>query len=357
MSSDVDARVAAELLPYLSKVLGTPDLAYAAKPSRITGGFDTAIYGFSLDRAPEHLREALILRLGNAGADPKRFVLEAVVQNALASMNFPAPRAHLTEKNIARLGGPFMVMQRLQGRPLAHDVKGLGEGASLAEKVRGMMGLPGLFKQIGATWVDVQLRLHELSAEPLLRAVADSGLDQRVVTFEGQRARLTEAIENANLSGLTPVLSWLQTNRPAALRRATICHGDFHPLNIMADAGTVTGVIDWANVVVAQPEMDVGSAIANISTVPFNVPAPLRRVLAGVIASALRSYVRAYRGRRSLDDAALLYFQVFRAFAQLGWAAVARQAGRGHSGAFASEAGMQSLAGFIAERSGIRVKL
>jgi aminoglycoside phosphotransferase (APT) family kinase protein len=177
------------------------------------------------------------------------------------------------------------------------------------------------------------------------------------VTFEGQRARLTAAIETANLTGLVPVLSWLQANQPASPRHATICHGDFHPLNIMADAGAVTGVIDWANVVIAQPEMDVGSAIANISTVPINLPAPLRPVLKAVIASALGSYVRTYRSKRSLDEHALRYFQVFRAFAQLGWAVVARQAGRSHSGAFASEAGRQSLADFIAARSGVRVKL
>jgi aminoglycoside phosphotransferase (APT) family kinase protein len=357
MSSDADARVAAGLLAYLSTALAKPDLAYASEPSRITGGTDAAIFGFSLDRAPEHLREPLILRLGWEGADPRRFVLEAAVQNALASTGFPAPRAHVTEANAAVLGGPFVIMQRLQGRPLAHDVKGLGGGASLAEKVHGMIGLPALFKRISATWVEIQLRLHDLPAEPVLRAVADSGLDQRAVTFEGQRARLTAAIETANLTGLVPVLSWLQANQPASPRHATICHGDFHPLNIMADAGAVTGVIDWANVVIAQPEMDVGSAIANISTVPINLPAPLRPVLKAVIASALGSYVRTYRSKRSLDEHALRYFQVFRAFAQLGWAVVARQAGRSHSGAFASEAGRQSLADFIAARSGVRVKL
>jgi aminoglycoside phosphotransferase (APT) family kinase protein len=356
MGSDVDARVAAELLPYLSKALGKPELAYAAQPSRITGGFDTAIFGFSLDRAPEHLRGPLILRLGHAAADPRRFKLEAVVQNALADAAFPAPPVHLTETNAAVLGGPFVVMQRLEGRPLAHDVKGLAEGASFAEKLRGMLGLPALFRRISATWVDVQQRLHDLPVDGVMSAVADGGLDERMVTFEGQFARLAAAIENAKLAELMPLVSWLQANRPPASRRA-ICHGDFHPLNIMADAGRVTGVIDWANVVIAPPEMDVASAIANISTAPFDVPPPMRPVLRLVMRSALGSYVRAYRAKRPLDERALRYFQVFRASAQLGWAAIARHAGRSHSGAFASEAGMHSLIDFIAGRSGVRVKL
>ena len=357
MSPDADARVAAGLLRYLATSLAKPNLDYAAEPSRITGGFDTAIFGFSLDGAPDHLREQLILRLGQTSADPRRFMLEAVVQNALAATGFPAPRVHLTETNAAVLGGPFVIMQRLQGRPLAHDVKGLGAGDSITDKVSGIIGLPTLFRQISATWVDIQQRLHDMPVDGVLRAVADSGLDERMVTFEGQRARLTAAIESANLSELTPVLSWLQANHPGTPQRVAICHGDFHPLNIMADAGKVTGVIDWANVVVAPPEMDVASAVANISTAPFNVPPPLRPVLRMVIGSALSSYVRAYRATRPLDEHALHYFQVFRAFTQLGWAAVARRAGRTGSGAFASEAGMLSLVAFIGKRSGVRVKL
>jgi aminoglycoside phosphotransferase (APT) family kinase protein len=357
MSSDADERVAAALLRYLSEKFARPDLAYATKPARITGGFDTAIFGFSLDRAPQHLSEPLILRLGQAGADPARFALEAVVQNALAAMAFPAPRAHVTEASKAVLGGPFVIMQRLAGRPLAHDVERLVAGASLFGKLRGMMGLPALFRQISASWVEIQMRLHDLPVGPVLKAVTDAGLDQRVITFEGQRARLSAAIETAGLSQLTPVLTWLQQNHPGEGQRVAICHGDFHPLNIMAASGKVTGVIDWANVIVAQPEMDVGSAIANITTVPLNVPAAMRPVLRMVIRSALGSYVRIYRQQRPLDDHALRYYQVFRAFAQLSWAAIAAHAGRTGSGAFASEAGMHSLIAFIDDRASVKVKL
>jgi aminoglycoside phosphotransferase (APT) family kinase protein len=357
MSADADARVADALLRYLSETLGRPDLAYADAPVRITGGFDTAIFGFSLAHAPAHLGAQLILRLGRPAADPMRFVLEAVVQNALAAMAFPAPRVHLTQPSKAVLGGPFLIMQRLAGRPLAHDVEGLGADSSLLEKLRGIAGLPSIFRRISTTWAETQIQLHDLAPGPVLKAVSDAGLDERIITFDGQLARLSAAITAAGLSELMPVMSWLEANHPGRPQRACICHGDFHPLNIMADAGRITGVIDWANVVVAQPEMDVGSAIANISTAPFAVPASLRPVLRLVIRSALGSYLRAYRIRRPLDEVALRYFQVFRAFAQLGWAAIAQRAGRAGSGAFASEAGMQNLIGFIADRSGVEVKL
>jgi aminoglycoside phosphotransferase (APT) family kinase protein len=356
MHSIDDAQTDAQLLRYLAQRFARPDLAYAAAPSRIKGGFDAAIFGFALDRAPRELAGPLILRLAQASADPLRVKLEAVVQNALVAMAFPAPRVAVIETSAVALGGPFVIMERLAGRPLAHEVDKLGEGASFAAKLRGLLGLPALFRQISASWVDIQLRLHDLPAEPLLKAVADAGLDQRAVTFEGQRARLAAAIESAGLSGLTPAVSWLEANRPGPPQRATICHGDFHPLNIMAEAGRVTGVIDWANVVVAAPEMDVGSALANIGTVPFDVPPAMRLVLRMVIGSALRSYLRAYRQRRPLDDRTLRYYQVFRATHQLRSAAAMVWAGGG-GGAFGSEAGLRSLIAYIDRQAGVKVKL
>ena len=164
MHSIDDAQTAAQLLRYLAQRFDRADLAYAVSPSRIKGGFDAAIFGFTLDRAPQDVAGPLILRLAQPGADPLRLKLEAVVQNALAAMAFPAPRVAVAETSATALGGPFVIMQRLAGQPLAHDVEKLGEGASLAAKLRGMMGLPALFRQISATWVDIQLRLHDLPA-------------------------------------------------------------------------------------------------------------------------------------------------------------------------------------------------
>ena len=96
--------------------------------------------------------------------------------------------------------------------------------------------------------------------------------------------------------------------------------------NILAHNGKVTGVIDWVNVVVAPAEMDVGSAIANIATVPFGVPPALRFALRIIMARILARYQRTYAQRRELDGDAVRYFQVFRCVHQL--TAVLRNRGR-----------------------------
>ncbi len=352
-----DAEIAERLLYHLARAFACPDAVYLAGPARIQGGFDAAIFGFTLDRVPPPLAGPLILRLGHANADPARVKLETVVQNSLAELGFPAPRVIAMEGDPSVLGGPFMVMTRLSGQTLAHGIEGFGAGTSLVGQLRFLLDLPAILARTIDRWVDMQIRLHRLPAEPLLRAVTTAGIDAGAVTFEGQLARLRTIIERCALSGLEPGLVWLDNRRSPRPPEATICHGDFHPLNILADRGQVTGIIDWANVVIAEPAMDVGSAIANISAVPLSLPWALRVAARAAIDAALRRYQRAYRVLRPLDDQAVLYYQVFRAVAQLVWVGQARAGGRAAGGAFHSAAGVGNLIALVRKLSGVSLRL
>jgi aminoglycoside phosphotransferase (APT) family kinase protein len=351
-----DAEIARRLLHHLARAFGCSDAMYLATPARIQGGFDTAIFGFTLDHVPAALEGPLILRLSHANADPARVKLETVVQNTLADMEFPAPRVMVSESDAGILGGPFMVMRRVPGKTLGHAIEGFGAGSSFAKRMRLLLDLPAILAGIIEQWVDVQIRLHRLPAETLLQAVTAAGIDSRVVTFEGQLARLRTIVERSALTGVEPALTWLHQHRPSQAQ-AAICHGDFHPLNILADDGKPTGVIDWPNVVIAQPAMDVGSAIANISAVPIGLAWPLRVVAQAAIGAALRRYKRAYRARQPLDDGAVRYYQVFRAVAQLIPVGAARATGRAGGGAFHSAAGAGNLIALIRRLSGVSVRL
>jgi aminoglycoside phosphotransferase (APT) family kinase protein len=352
-----DAVVAKRLLSHLARAFECPDAVYLAGPVRIQGGFDAAIFGFTLDRVPPPLVGPLILRLSQANADPARVTLETVVQNTLAEMGFPAPRVIMTQSDPGVLGGPFMVMTRLSGRTLAYGIEGFGAGSSLVGQLQLLLSLPTVFARIIDQWVDMQIRLHQLPAETLLRAVTAAGIDPGVITFEGQLVRLTTIVQQCSLTGLDRGLAWLNDHRPPKAREAAICHGDFHPLNILADKGQPTGVIDWANAVISEPAMDVGSAIANISAVPLPLPWALRVTAHAIIGAALRRYERAYRALRPLDDHSLLYYQVFRAVAQLVSVGQARTAGRVGGGAFHAAAGVGNLIALIRKLSGVTVRL
>jgi len=354
MSPGTD-EIAARLLGYLSERLGRSDLAFAEPIKSISGGFDTAIFGFALTDA--RLAGPLILRLGREGSSPPRFALEAMTQNALADMGYPVPRVFVLETDTARVGGPFLIMQRLSGKPLGQQAAGFATSGTILTRLKSLARLPATFSALTSQWVETQVHLHRLPVEPLLRAAAAAGIDERMLTFDGQLARLAAAVEDAGLSALTPAVSWLKINRPDDRASAAICHGDFHPLNIMADGETVTGVIDWANVAIAAPELDVASAVANIATLPLKLPAAMQGPLRLLIGVLLRRYVAAYRRQRPLDETSLRYYQVFRAMVQLRPAAATVLAGRAGSGAFHSSAGIRNLISYIHAQGGPKLQL
>jgi len=351
-----DTGVAAKFLNYLARRFDRAGLAYAEPPMRISGGYDASIFGFALADPPPPLGGPLILRLNRGGTDPQRIKLEGLIHNWLAGQNYPVPIVHVCELDAQPLGAPFTVMTRLAGKPLADDVnRAIGAGSAFA-KARGLTRLPAIARELTDAWVDVQLKLHALDPSPLLAAAAAAGFDPAALTFEGQLASIVATVEQLALDGLRPAIDWLKAHQPASLRQ-TVCHGDFHPLNILSDRGKVTGVIDWTNVVVAPAEMDVGSAIASIANVPFDVPAVLKPVLRIVIGRVLRNYRNAYAARRPLDDDAVRYFEVFRCIAQMIPAARSRVAGTTYSGAFGSDAALANLVRYIRGLSGVTVRI
>ena len=165
------------------------------------------------------------------------------------------------------LGGAFLVMERLAGRPLL-DARRLG---------------------VASVLVEMQLRLHALDAEVLLLALDREGqtpsaaggppISRELVTFESHLARLERRIARGSLHGLEKAIVWFSDHRPMDERRRVICHGDFHPQNILMADGRVTGVIDWPNVIVADPAFDVASTRVVLDLVPvglLGVPPALR---------------------------------------------------------------------------------
>jgi aminoglycoside phosphotransferase (APT) family kinase protein len=350
-----DSEVVTRLLQYLASAFDCPDLGYAEAPARISGGRDAAIFGFALQDAPRAIAGPLILRLNRPRVGADRVKLEAIVHNWLAAQQYTCPDVRATETDQSVLGGVFTVMTRLPGRPLAHEIEQIvGDGPFLA-RASGLLRVRRILDDITDAWVDAQIRLHTLDPAPLLAAVGAGGLDPATISFEGQLSWVMSTVEQFSLVGLKPAVDWLNTCRPSVALAPAICHGDFHPLNILAKKGKVTGVIDWVNIVVAPAEMDVGSAIANIATAPFGVPRVLKPVLRIMIARILLRYQRAYAERRALDGEAVRYFQVFRCVYQLAAVLRNRAAGGHQSGTFDSTGGVNNLVGHIRAISGVTV--
>lgn len=279
------------LLEHLRAALPAPGLTYAEPPAPISGGYDTKIFGFRLSGAPAPFSVPLILRVLANHYPPARALSERATQNAVAGLGYPAPRVLLASADPTILGDAFLVMERLAGRPLL-DVRRIGIASVLAE---------------------MQLRLHALDAEVLLQALDREGppISREVATFEGHLARLERRVAHAKLHGLEKATRWLSEHRPPAGPARVICHGDFHPQNILMADGRVTGVLDWPNVVVADREFDV-AATRVIRFVPvgvLGVPPALRGLVEIAARVVFARYLRAYRRRHPLDAARLAYHE------------------------------------------------
>jgi aminoglycoside phosphotransferase (APT) family kinase protein len=287
------------LLEYLRAELHEPGLGYVEPLTPITGGYDTRIFAFRLSGAPEPFSIPLILRVLGSRQPSARALRERATQNALAGLGYPAPRVLLASPDPTVLGGAFLVMERLAGRPLL-AVRRLG---------------------VAAVLVEMQLRLHALDAEVLLQALdregqastAGSGppISREAVAFEGHLARLEHQIDRGSLRGLENAMAWLSDHRPTSERRV-ICHGDFHPQNILMTDGRVTGVIDWPNVTVADPAFDVASTRVVLGLVPvglLGVPPALRGLVEVARRIVVARYVSRYRRRHPLDAAGLAYYE------------------------------------------------
>lgn len=255
------------------------------------------MFSFRLKGATEAWSLPLILRLLGPRHDPRRALREQTIQNAVADLGYPAPRVLTASADPAILGGGFLVMARVPGRPML-EARWIG---------------------IAALLVESQLRLHALDVAPLLAAMDAIG-ERAAVTLDGLLARFRDRVAQRSLDGLGPAMDWLTTHRPPATDRPVICHGDFHPQNILVAGGVVTGVLDWPNVVIADAAYDVASTRIILGLVPLHlsaVPLALRGLAHLARRLMLARYLAGYRRRRPIDAGTLRYHEALASMRQL----------------------------------------
>ena len=321
--------IAGSLLAYLRAATGAQELAYADPPQQIVGGYDTRIFAFQLANAPASFSGPLILRLFADDDDPLRARWEGAVQTAVAGMGYPAPRVLAANSGTDTLGAAFLVMKRLPGRPM---LQAATFAAMLPQAFRLLTAYPRVLAQY-------QARLHALDPGSLLRAIeaeglpaagpSEAGISRRSATLDGQLEQLAHRVERLSLERCRPALRWLLDHRPSDPARPVICHGDFHPINILMAEGVVTGVVDWSMTTVADAAFDVGNTRVLLAIAPMELPAvldsivaPLRRVLVG-------RYSQAYLRQRPVDVDNVRYFEALRCLIELSWVGERRAAGAG----------------------------
>ncbi len=303
------AQVAPALLAHLADALGAPDLSYAEPPDPITTGWQTYIYTFRL--APplpdERFAGPLILRI-YPGALPRAARVaqtEYQAQAFVRERGFPAPAPLLLEIEGAVFGQPFMVMERVPGRPML-DL---------------LLQRPTLLPRLARLLADTQVQLHRIDPAGVTFRLEVPFLDRL-------REEFRQAAEQFNLDGLRPGVEWLEAHRPPDEPDLRITHGDFHPINVMIEGDAVTGVLDWPNVDLADRHADVASTVFLGETAPTEAGSFWKRLVLRLGRRLFtRLYLRAYRRHLPLDRGRLRYYGSLVALGRLVQYGIWRQVG------------------------------
>jgi len=221
------------LLNYLREKLQNPVLNYATPPTRFGQGQENYTYRFELKEAPPNIPKHLVLRLYremNRGFALK----ERTMQNILVENNFPAAKVHFACIELEPLGGEFIVMDFIHGKTMFEVVPPKNLPKMLAE---------------------THVALHKIDPTSLIERLKSTMVPK--VWYDGT-VFVDMFIESKNIGWLKPAVRWIRQNEPTE-RRQALCHGDFHPLNILVDNGKVSGVLDWPVSRIGEPEWDVAA--------------------------------------------------------------------------------------------------
>jgi aminoglycoside phosphotransferase (APT) family kinase protein len=251
----------------------------------LTGGYETLICRFQLSGLSEDLSRPLILRVFAEHSDFYQPIKESLVQNALAEQGYPVPAVHGTCTDKTILGNAFNIMDYFDGETLL-------ESNTPIDEVSAILG-------------NLHARMHNIDPEPIIKKFTEVDWDPRTLTLEGRLVWLLEQA-NSNFPWLNDAAQWLFDHRPDDPERLSVCHCDFHPLNILFKNGKVQAVLDWGSFMIGDPAMDM-------AWTAFLINIPLKIIFPDLDPDHVREiYLDAYRRIRPLDEANTAYYGAVR---------------------------------------------
>jgi len=178
------------------------------------------------------------------------------VLRALEGTAVRAPRAYWYEADAALLGGPFFVMEKIEGEvPNPWSRAGKRYYAEAAARGR----LPRSFVEALASLHTLDWRAAGLE----FLGVPGPGRDFALREVRKWRSLIEQSLRKAE-PVLTEVLMWLEANAPVTPRLAFV-HGAFRTGNLMVKDDAVAAIIDWELQVIGDPMYDVAYVLSDLN--------------------------------------------------------------------------------------------
>lgn len=273
--------------------LDAPDLALAARPERLGGGFWAEMWTLRLAEHGPRLPDRVVLRLA---PDASHAAWETTVQRGVAQQGYPTP-AILAAGEATATTRFWSVMEHADGQPLLAGLSGVGA----------LVRLPRLAGALPKRLAAAMTALHALDPDPIERDL--TRITGRSVGVDGLLDHFHERARALDEPALTRAVEHLTVGRPAPSGRV-VCHGDLHPFNMLDHDGATT-VLDWTAAQIAEPAYDVAFTALLLANPPLAAPAALTPVINGAGRALSRRFVRAYRANSTditLRDADLRWY-------------------------------------------------
>ena len=234
-----DARL--RLRDFLRAECGEPDLELGAL-TRVPGGFSkqTAFLELQHNRL---LPAQLVLRSDKANSPIQSTVAsEFRILRMCAVQGVPVPRPIATSTDVAIIGAPFVVVERVRGSSIgdALDVSHAGRefGESLARALARLHGIPAAYFGSNAAGADTPTRKRMLDD---------------IALHESKWRACGSAVPALELA-----YGWLKANIGLSDGRRSLIHRDVGCHNLLVDDGEISALLDWETAVIGNPAQDIG---------------------------------------------------------------------------------------------------
>ncbi len=306
-----------------------------SKVTALAGGWESAIYSFTLSPAQDgsDIPQDCVLRLYEGDHPEARAAHEFQGMAALHRLGYPVPSVFTLEQDASFFGRPFVVMERIAGKPL-WSTAARADG----ESKRAFLG----------SFVGLYARLHRLDTGPFLPHLEYADVDAAGGPVLHELRKWRYLFGQYPVAGFAPVMEWLELRgaRVAPLPGAVV-HWDLHPENVLLrDDGSMV-VIDWTHWDVTDPRFDLAWTMLLVGAYPGWGEAVLREYerMAGLKMADMEYFQAAGCVRRLMSVVIALTYGPER----LGMRAEAAPLMRRHAGA------LKGVYDLLKSRAGLRV--
>lgn len=258
-------QIQSELLSLCERTFPSREKVQVLDLATISDGWETDVYSFTMEYEKANRRqcEGLILRIYPGDDALQKAAREFKAMKRLYEVGFPVPQVLLLELDGALFGKPFVIMEKIDGRPMGDVI------VESPEKKQ-----QELLTQFCKTFVD----LHTLDWRPFVPDPSLYATRDVATIIDHDLSQWQEYLHCFQRHEFDPVFDWLR-ERIVDVRfgQPSVIHWDYHPWNILLTDDGAAFVIDWTNVKVSDFRLDLAWTLLLMST--YGNPEGRERVL------------------------------------------------------------------------------